>query len=125
MGFRLAVGAIISAPLPNPDFPHRCAAFRAGFPFPLVDFKIVLKLATAIDPIQTGAKHLNANVQHILNGCMQPDAVFHGKRIRPPLGVQASLEERLVGVDVPQTGQKTLVHEQGFDLPLMLLQHLI
>jgi hypothetical protein len=49
---------------------------------------------------------------------VKPDKGLSAQRIGPPPGMNARAMEHLIGIDVTDSGQKSLIQEQRFDRPV-------
>jgi hypothetical protein len=50
---------------------------------------------------------------------VKADKGFSTQRIGPPLGVDSSAMERLVGINVTHPGQESLVQKERFNRPVL------
>ena len=71
----------MGAPLPNADFMDGFTALRTGFPFFLINIKMVVKRPCSIHPIDAGAKLLNALAQSALDSGVEDIRFRSGKSI--------------------------------------------
>lgn len=113
----------MGASLPDHGLLNRKSAARAGAVGLLVDLKMVLKGAAAVDPVETGSVGFDPVPQGEADGCQKLLRFPQVKRLTGPQRVYAGGEQGFIRVDIPQPGDEVLVEQKGFDLPLFLLQH--
>ena len=67
----------------------------------LVDLKMVLKVSSAVDPVDAGAVVLDSEGQGCPNGLQKFRRVLEGESIAGPQGVEVGSEKGFIRVDVP------------------------
>ena len=65
---------------------------------------------------------LMASAKRLDNGPVEPAHLGGGQRVGRPVVAQAGLVEHLVGVEVADAGREALVHQEGLDPPVVLVQ---
>ena len=111
--------ANVGASLPYNDTLYESATLRAGFAGSLVDPEIILKFTASVNPVDAGAIPLDALLQYLANAPPQSFRLIDVKRIGYRQGVDLGKMQGFIGVNIPQPGDKGLVKQQGFDLPMM------
>src|SRR3990172_2422396 len=106
---RLTRRAVMRAALPDDDPADRHAAHRARLPVTLVNPEVILEVAAAVDPVDTGAVVAQAGPQ-------APDLVVV-QRVAPPQRMDPRPVQGFVGVDVPHAGDEGLIEEQRLQRP--------
>jgi len=100
-----------------------CSAYRARFPCSAVYGEVVLKIAAPVYPIDARAVARNALLQRPADGLQQVSRLFCAQIPRVGQRVQFRFEQYFIGVNVAHPRQKTLVHQQWFELAFLTLQH--
>ena len=90
------------------------AAFAAWLSPPPVHAKMVLMASALVNPIDAGAVVENAGAQYLPQCAPQPPGVLRRERVAARERVQPREMERLVGVDIPHSGEEALVEQQRF-----------
>ena len=72
----LTAGADIGTALPDGEFDDFCIALRAMLGLPLVDLEAILKLPTAIHPVQACAEILNPCIEDLPNSIEEGNGFF-------------------------------------------------
>ena len=67
--------------------------------------------------IDAGATMPDPLTQHFLNGTMESAAFRRGEGCDRPFGVELGAKEGLIGINIPQAREHTLVEERGLDDP--------
>ena len=102
-------------------FDGRSAA-RAGFPLALVDLKIILEMPAFIGPVKAGTVIFDGKFEHFLNRIPQA-RTFRSAQVFARTGRQdPRVKQGFVGIDIPDTGNKTLIQKDGLDHPLLSCQ---
>jgi hypothetical protein len=117
----LTEGAEVGASSGDADTADRPPANRARLPFPAVDLVIRLKASRTASGIpvvpKSGAVRRNRQIEDMAHGL--PETVgflvfyLRGRGFR----VDSCIEENFVGVDVPDSGDRSLVEKNGLDAP--------
>lgn len=97
------------------------AAVLTWVSFAVVYSKIILKFSAAIDPINGRAVATDAFLQDVLDRVAQRFRLFYRDRTRIALRVQFGDVQRLVGVNIAQSGDKRLVEQQWFELTMSFM----
>src|SRR5579859_4861766 len=106
----------------RPD--DRAAAAAAGLAFAVVHVVPALEVADLAEQVailligQRRATVLDRILQRLDHGPVKTADLLGGQRLRRAVIAQAGREEDLVGVDVADTGDEPLVHEEGLQLRL-------
>ncbi len=91
---------------------------RARFSLPIIHPKIVLEVAAAVHPVKARAVAQDALLQRSLNGGVQAFGFLPRHRIRERQRVQFGAMESLIGVNVAQARQESLVEQQRLELTM-------
>ena len=95
------MGAEVRAALTDSSALNGSTATWTGVIGLLVDAKVILKIATAVDPVDAGAVVLDSESQGCPNGLQKFCRVLEGERIAGPQGVEVGSEKGFIRVDVP------------------------
>src|SRR3990172_7509268 len=107
--------AVMRAALPDHDPADRRAAHRARLPVTLVDPKVILEVAAAVDPVDTGAVVAQAGPQRGAQAAPQTPDLIVVKRVAPPQRMDPRPVQSLIGVDVSHAGDESLIEEQRLE----------
>jgi hypothetical protein len=110
------------AALTNDDAFDVCPTGGTGFSGSIIHSKIVLEFTTAIDPIKGGPIAANPFLQDIPNGLVQGFRLLEGNGIGGREWMQLGEVQRLIGVNVAETGQERLIKQQRFELAMSTTQ---
>ena len=99
------------ATLPYEDALDLIAAYIAGFTGALVDLKVVLETASAVDPVDAGTVAADAFLQYLTHGRQEAFSVAAAKAVGEAEWVQFGLVQGFVSIDVAHTCQEVLVKE--------------
>ena len=77
----------------------------------LVDLKMVLKVSSAVDPVDAGAVGFNPACQGGSNGFQKPGGILFVEGFTGLQGVYAGSEKCFIGVDISQSSQKVLIQQ--------------
>src|SRR5690606_20405737 len=106
-------------PLAQPGFLEKLAAEGAGFAATAIHQQRLLKIAwfaVATDEVaQGGAALLNGALQYILDVARQPLIAFETDAPGTTLGMNATEEQRLIGVDIAHAHHDMAVHDETLD----------
>ena len=94
----------------------------AGLSIPPVDPEMILKIPTAVNPVDTGTIMADAILQHIPDRHTQDFGLVRRDRIRVRQRVEPGHMQGLVGIDVTQTGEERLVKQERLELPVLGMQ---
>ena len=103
------MGAKVGASLSHSSFVDRLTAARAGVASLLIDLEMVLKISSAVDPVDTGAVGLNPLREGEPDGFEQPGCTLQVERFAGLKRVDAGSEKGFIRVDISQSSQKMLV----------------
>src|SRR3990170_8366629 len=114
---RLTSRAVMRAALPDHDPADRRAAHRAWLPVTLVNPEVILEVAAAVDPVDTGAVVAQAGPQRGAQAAPQAPDLIVVQRVAPLQRMEPRPVQGFVGVDVPHAGDEGLIEEQRLDRP--------
>lgn len=106
----LAARAKMGAALRYNNSLDRCAAGKARFTRALIDLEMILKITPAVNPIDARAVAPDAFTQDFPNRVEQPRGLVSRERAGFLQRVNACPVQGFIGVNIPQTADKTLVH---------------
>src|SRR5579859_3673710 len=110
----------MGAALSDDDAHQGRATTQARLACALIDGQVIAVAARLAPEVlmatKGGAAMLDAEFQHGVDGSMQAGDLCGRERGGAAQGMNASAEERFVGVDIAETGDAGLVKEQRFDL---------
>lgn len=113
------MGAPKGAALPLARVADEPAAGEAGFPAAPIDVELQLEVARPPFPVaviaQGGPPVAQRRLENPLNARHQAIEALAGDPPGRLQRIQARAKKRLVGVDVPDAGDNTAVHEEGLD----------
>ena len=109
-------------PLTDHDPPYGRPTNRTRLALAIIHSKVVLKLAAAIHPVDAGTISPNALTQDAPDRFMQALGLGAGDRVGWLEWVQPGNVQRLVCVDIAQTGNKGLIQKQGLEMPTARMQ---
>ena len=95
-------------------------AARTGFAFFTIDAEIILKIAAAIDPIETGAVPADPFGKRVLNRAperLNPFDPQPGNAVRRRLWMNPRAKKRFVRINIAQSRDKPLIEEKRFNRP--------
>lgn len=125
----LASGTVKSAPTAEPETTDAPSADGTGQTFPSVDLVQILKtslLAHGIPVIPDGrALAGNGSPQHVFYGFVHPLELRLSQSRSRCQRVEPCLKKNLIGIDVTDTSQKSLVNEQTLQPGLPSLKKLL
>ena len=87
---------------------------RTGIACALVNAEVLLKITSAVDPIDTGSLAMDTILQYLADAGPQSFGLFTGNGVGDHQGMQTSQMESFIGVDISQPGDEGLVEQQGF-----------
>ena len=118
----------MSPALPDHGPPDRRSASSAGFALAPIHLMLQLKAASfavGIDVIgDRGSLKANRGGEDIHHGAMQPRRAGLAQAGGDRSGMDASLMQRFVGIDIAHASQKSLIEEQRLDLRVPFLEQL-
>src|SRR5690606_23491983 len=118
-GSALTGRAKYRCPLAQPRFLEKLAAEGAGFAATAIHQQRLLKIAwfaVATDEVaQGGAALLDGALQYILDVARQPLIAFETDATGAALGMNATEEQRFIGVDVAHAHHDMAVHDEALD----------
>jgi hypothetical protein len=121
-GQRLAIRAEVGAALPHNYTCNWRATFEARLTGTLVNAEIILKITSAIDPIDAGAMAINTILQDLADTDKEHPCLFFSEAVAGGEGVQSSQVQGFIHIDIAQASQKRLVEQQGLELAVGMLQ---
>jgi len=86
------------------------SARGASLTIAMINLEIILKIAPAINPINACAVSFDSLLQHIPNRPQQALRIRGRTRVRLSQRVYAGNMQSFVCIDIPQSGNKSLVH---------------
>ena len=104
----LAARAIMSAPLADDDALNQSAAAAARLARPPVDAKVILIVALRVHPVNRRAFVPDAVGKRCADATMQSRHLVGTQRLGPAERVKLGPPQRLVGIDVADSGDKGL-----------------
>ena len=118
----LAVRTEMGAPLTNGNAADRRAADGAGFPFPLIDLKLVLEVSAFVSPVEAGAVHFDGVFQRLPDGITQAGAFSLRQAAARTCRQDLRGKQGFVGINVSDPRDKALIQQDRFDHPGTSLQ---
>ena len=97
------MGAKVGASLSYSGFVNRLTAARAGVACLLIDLEMVLKISSAVDPVDTGTVGLNPTGKGKPDGFQKPGGILQVEQLTGLQGVDAGSEKGFVCVNIAQT----------------------
>jgi hypothetical protein len=92
----------MGSPLPKRDPFYECSTGVTGLAIALIDIKVILKITSAVNPIDAGTVALDAFKQHLSDGTQEDGCFFNVDRIGWCAGMNAGDEQGFIRVDVAQ-----------------------
>lgn len=112
---QLAARAEMGAALSHDDAFDRGVAVNTCHTCALIDPELILKITPAIHPVDAGAITSDTFTQYFPYRAEQLPSLVKRESTGFLQRVDARLVQRLVGINVSQPADKTLVHQQRFD----------
>ena len=103
-------------PLSNDDAFNSCSTAIARFSPTLVDLKMILKFAAAINPVDTGAVGLDPSLQNLSDALQKHCGLCWCQAGSLGFGVQPGLVQGFICVDIADTGNEALIQQQRLEL---------
>ena len=91
----------------------------------LVNLNMVLKISTAVDPVDAGAVGFDSPSEGKPDGVQQPGGVLQVERLAGLERVNPGSEKRFIRVDIAQACQEMLIEQKRLYHPFPFMQHCV
>jgi hypothetical protein len=103
--------------LSHEDATDARAADRTGLARALVDPEVILKLTAPIHPVDARPVVSQPATKRRADPPPKPADLLIAEPVAAPERVEAGPVQRLIGIDVAETGDKSLIEQEGLESP--------